>query len=79
MAAAHLRSTATRFLHVANGTCTTKLIEAAGIPGALSIWADPLHDGPVPGGQSHPGAGILDAVSVARRIFDEAARGPGGV
>jgi hypothetical protein len=35
---------------VANGTCTTRLIEAAGIPGALSIWADPLHDGPVPGG-----------------------------
>jgi len=43
-------SAATRFLHVANGTCTTQLIQAAGIPGALSIWADPLHDGPVPGG-----------------------------
>jgi hypothetical protein len=40
----------TRFLHVANGTCTTQLIQAAGIPGAVSIWADPLHDGPVPGG-----------------------------
>jgi hypothetical protein len=40
----------TRFLHVANGTCTTRLIEAAGIPGQSSIWADPLHDGPVPGG-----------------------------
>jgi hypothetical protein len=40
----------TRFLHVANGSCTTRLIESAGIPGALSIWADPLHDGPVPGG-----------------------------
>jgi hypothetical protein len=39
-----------RFLHVANGTCTTRLIQAAGIPGALSIWADPLHDGPAPGG-----------------------------
>ena len=25
-------------------------IEAARIPGAVSIWADPLHDGPVPGG-----------------------------
>jgi hypothetical protein len=37
-----------RFLHVANGTFTTRLIEAAGIPGAVSIWADPLHDGPVP-------------------------------
>lgn len=42
----------TRFLHVANGTCTTRLIEAAGIPGTLSIWADPLYEGPVPGGLS---------------------------
>jgi hypothetical protein len=40
----------TRFLHVANGTCTTRLIESAGIPGSLSIWADPLYEGPVPGG-----------------------------
>ena len=39
-----------RLLHVANGTSTTMTIEAAGIPGATSIWADPLHDGPVPGG-----------------------------
>jgi hypothetical protein len=41
---------ATRCLHVANGTCTTRLIESAGIPGALSIWADPLYEGPVPDG-----------------------------
>jgi hypothetical protein len=41
-----------RFLHVANGTSTTMTIEAAGIPGAVSIWADPLHDGPVPAGLS---------------------------
>ena len=40
----------TRFLHVANGTSTTTTIEAAGIPGVRSIWADPLHEGPVPGG-----------------------------
>ena len=39
-------------LHVANGTSTTRTIEAAGIPGARSIWADPLYDGPVPGGIS---------------------------
>jgi hypothetical protein len=39
-----------RFLHVANGTCTTRLIEAAGLPGRYSLWADPLHDGPVPSG-----------------------------
>lgn len=41
-----------RVLHVANGTSTTALITAAGIPGALSIWADPLYEGPVPGGLS---------------------------
>src|SRR3954447_17147947 len=39
-----------RFLHVANGTATTRTIEAAGIPGVCSIWADPLYEGPVPGG-----------------------------
>ena len=38
-----------RFLHVANGTCTTRIIEASGIRGRLAVWADPLHDGPVPG------------------------------
>jgi hypothetical protein len=48
----------TRFLHVANGTSTTRLIEAAGIPGKLSIWADPLHEGPVPGGLTE--AQLLD-------------------
>jgi hypothetical protein len=40
----------TRFLHVTNGTCAASVIEAAGIPGKLSIWADPLYEGPVPGG-----------------------------
>jgi hypothetical protein len=39
-----------RFLHVANGTCTTRIIESAGIPGERSIWADPLYEGPVPAG-----------------------------
>jgi hypothetical protein len=37
-----------RFLHIANGTSTTDTIHAAGIPGSTSIWADPLHEGPVP-------------------------------
>src|SRR5438094_1368291 len=39
-----------RFLHVANGSCTTSIIRAAGIPGLRSQWADPLYEGPVPGG-----------------------------
>jgi hypothetical protein len=42
----------TRFLHVANGTSTTTTIRAAGIPGACSIWADLLYEGPVPAGLS---------------------------
>jgi hypothetical protein len=37
---------------VANGTSTTQTIQQAGLPGLCSIWADPLHDGPVPGGIS---------------------------
>jgi len=37
---------------VANGTSTTSTIEAAAIPGIRSIWADPLYEGPVPGGLS---------------------------
>jgi hypothetical protein len=40
------------FLHVANGTATTDIIAAASIPGGLSIWADPLYEGPVPAGLS---------------------------
>jgi hypothetical protein len=41
-----------RFHHVANGYCTTGTIHEAGIPGTSSIWADILHEGPVPGGLS---------------------------
>jgi sigma-70-like protein len=50
-----------RFLHVANGTSTTRTIEAAGLPGLCSIWADPLYEGPVPGGLSD--ADLLDVRS----------------
>jgi hypothetical protein len=39
---------ATDFLHLANGTSTTGTIHDAGIPGRSTIWADPLHEGPVP-------------------------------
>jgi hypothetical protein len=42
----------TRFLHVANGTSTTRTIQAAGISGACSLWADVLYEGPVPAGVS---------------------------
>ena len=39
-------------LHVANGTSVTDTLALTDIPGTLSIWADPLHDGPVPAGLS---------------------------
>jgi hypothetical protein len=42
----------TTFLHIANGTATTAIIEAAAIPGTRSIWADVLYEGPVPAGLS---------------------------
>ena len=48
---ATLDSVAARnFLHIANGTATTRHFAPAGIPGRTSIWADPLHEGPVPAG-----------------------------
>ena len=59
-----------RFLHVANGTCTTSIIEAAGIPGRRSIWADPLYKGPVPAGLSDG-----ELMEVRRRYL----AGPGGL
>jgi hypothetical protein len=39
-------------LHIANGHSTTASIGHAGIAGDLSIWADVLHEGPVPSGLS---------------------------
>jgi hypothetical protein len=69
-----------RFLHVANGGCTTDIIEAAAIPGTRSIWADVLYEGPVPGGTSDdelaalraeflggPAEGPVDPVNDLRR------------
>ena len=47
-----LLSTRQSFFTVANGTSTTGTIHDAGIPGESSIWANPLHDGPVPAGAS---------------------------
>ena len=49
-----------RLLHVANGSSVTMTLGPAGIRGATSIWADPLYDGPVPGGLDD------DALTAAR-------------
>jgi len=39
-----------RLLHVANGSSVTDTLALTGIPGLRLIWADPLHEGPVPSG-----------------------------
>jgi hypothetical protein len=62
-----------RLLHVANGSATTTTIEAAGLPGATSIWADPLHDGPVPGGLDDD---ALMAVRMEHHALSPAASDP---
>jgi hypothetical protein len=55
-------------LHVANGSSTTALIEAAGVAGKTSLWADVLYEGPVP-------AGLTDAelIDVRTRHLDGSA------
>jgi hypothetical protein len=58
-----------RFLHVASGTSTTGTIEAAGIPGLRSIWADPLYEGPVPSALSDD-----ELLQVRRRHLSDHAR-----
>ncbi len=60
------------FLHVANGHSTTGTIREAGIPGLLSIWADPLHEGPVPGDVSDEE--LIDVR--ARHLASELSPGP---
>lgn len=41
-------------MHVTNGDCALPALRAAGVgEEEILIWADPLHDGPVPGGLDH--------------------------
>jgi len=37
-----------RLLHILNGDSTAGLLRETGLPGTLAVWADALHDGPVP-------------------------------
>ena len=39
---------APRFLHVLNGDSVRMTLEGSDVPGTLAVWADVLHDGPVP-------------------------------
>jgi hypothetical protein len=60
-----------RFLHVTNGTSTAMSIEAAGISGVFSLWADPLYEGPVPGSISDEA--LIDVRESFLRTADAAA------
>jgi hypothetical protein len=60
------------FFHVANGHATTTLIARAGIPGETGIWADALHDGPVPAGLDDEGLRAARAGYLATRGDDGA-------
>jgi len=60
----------TEFMHVANGTSTTRTIHAAGVPGRSSIWADPLHDGPVPEGLDDEALLEVRARFIAGEVHD---------
>jgi RNA polymerase sigma factor (sigma-70 family) len=40
---------APRMLHVLNGDATRHVMERSDIPGTYTVWADVLHEGPVPG------------------------------
>ena len=58
------------FLHLANGTATTDLIARAAIPGGTSIWAHPLHDGPVPGALDESGLRAVRARYISEMATD---------
>ena len=58
-------------LHVANGHSTTALIRRAGLEGDLSIWADVLHEGPVPGAISYEALRDVRAAYLAEAFAGE--------
>jgi len=73
-------------LHVANGSATTSLIEASGLPGRTLSWADSLYDGPVPdvpdeelvqirasfhASPDHPLEGNIEGFTAWRRAVDD--------
>lgn len=60
------------FLHVTNGGHTIHGLQAAGVPGRFSIWADPLHEGPVPAVDDG------ELVEIRRRFLTPSATPPTG-
>src|SRR4051812_11028130 len=49
---ATIRYDARVILHVLNGDSTRMGLEQSSVPGTFAVWADALHDGPVPAGLS---------------------------
>ncbi|MGH7547914.1 MAG: DUF1835 domain-containing protein [Gemmatimonadales bacterium] len=43
-----------RLLHLLNGDCTADQLRRSDVPGTLAVWADVLHEGPVPGEDATP-------------------------
>jgi len=41
-------------LHVLNGDATRWKLERSDVPGTFAMWADALHEGPVPGEEATP-------------------------
>src|SRR3954463_4518206 len=39
-------------LHVHNGDCAAEFLRLSGVPGDICVWAEALHEGPVPAGVS---------------------------
>lgn len=42
----HSKTSSRGLLHVLNGDATRVKLERSGVPGAIAVWADVLHDGP---------------------------------
>jgi hypothetical protein len=60
-------------LHVLNGDATRLKLERSSVPGTFAVWADALHDGPVPDGISEDELTRLRAAHFAAQLGEPAA------
>src|SRR4051812_5540450 len=60
-------------LHVLNGDSTRMTLEKSTIQGEFAVWADALHDGPVPGGISDDDLARLRAEHFASQLGEPVA------
>ena len=59
---------APRFMHVLNGDVVREKLERSDLPGAFAVWADILHEGPVPAASGTPQWRDARARFIARTI-----------